>query len=271
MTFPSRLIALALVALLPLLSACGPKDQATESTETAVSSATATTPAEVAPTTGSAAAAAPASAETTPATPASATPPAGPEPVAGTDYTEIDAGQPYAPQAGKIEVAEVFGYTCPHCAQFEPLITAWQRKQPADVQVTPVPAAFGGYWITYARAFYAAETLGVLEKSHDAVFSALHVQHSLELNSTPEQIGAFYAKYGVDAKTFASTMSSFGVETKLNRAKQFAVRSKVEGTPSIVVAGKYLVSVDQRGYDVMFNTVDHLVARERAALAGAAK
>lgn len=265
MMFPSRLIALALVAVLPLVSACSPKEAGTATTAPGTT-ATATTPAEVAPTAEAAATAA--EDEPAPAAPITATPPNGPAPVAGTDYVEIDAGQPYAPMEGKIEVAEVFGYTCPHCAQFEPLVTAWKRKQPADVQVTPVPAAFGGYWVTYARAFYAAETLGVREKSHDAMFQALHVQRSLDVNATPEQIGAFYTKYGVDAKTFVATMASFGVETKLNRAKQFAVRSKVEGTPSLVVAGKYLVSVDERGYDVMFNTLDHLVARERAAMAG---
>ena len=266
MTFPSRLIALALVALLPLLSACSPKDQTTDTP-----AAAATAPPEVAPAAATEPAPVTAQPDSPAAPPVTATPPTGPEPVSGTDYVEIEGGQPYAPLDGKIEVAEVFGYTCPHCAQFEPLITAWKRKQPADVRVTPVPAAFGGYWVTYARAFFAAETLGVLEKSHDAMFSALHVQRSLDLNASPEQIGAFYAKYGVDAKTFASTMASFGVETKLNRAKQFAVRSKVDGTPSIVVDGKYLVSVDPRGYDVMFNTIEHLVARERAAMAGATK
>ena len=51
----------------------------------------------------------------------------------------------------------------------------------------------------------------------------------------------------------------------IHRAKQFAVRSKIEGTPSIVVNGKYLVSVDQRGPEHMFNTIEHLVARERAS------
>ena len=152
---------------------------------------------------------------------------------------------------------------------------AWAARE-AGIDATifvPVAAPFGGYWTPYAKAFYTAQSLGVLDKTHEAMFSAIHVERSLPVQPLPtnEQIGEFYAKYGVDAKTFASTMSSFGVETKLNRAKQFAVRSKIEGTPSIVVDGKYLVSVDQRGYDVMFNTIDHLVARERAALAGPAK
>ena len=259
---------LILLALLPLLAACNAQDDTPAAPATSEAAPVATTPVETAPapTTES-----PATAEAAPAAPVAATPPSGPAPVAGTDYVEIPNGQPYAPLNGQIEVAEVFGYTCPHCAQFEPLVNAWKRKQPADVRVIPVPAAFGGYWVTYARAFFAAETLGVLEKSHDAMFNAIHVQRSLALDATPEKIGEFYAKYGVDAKTFAATMSSFGVETKLNRAKQFAVRSKVEGTPSIVIDGKYLVSVDQRGYDVMFNTVEHLVAQERAAQAGGAK
>ncbi|KHM90302.1 dihydroneopterin aldolase, partial [Xanthomonas vesicatoria] len=50
-------------------------------------------------------------------------------PVEGEDYTLIDGGQPYAPLAGKVEVVEVFGYTCPHCAHFEPTLEAWAAKQ----------------------------------------------------------------------------------------------------------------------------------------------
>ena len=253
--------ALMLIALLPLFAACSKQadEAATPAVETVAAPAT-TAPADVAP-----AAEAAATTETPAAAPIAVTPPSGPAPVAGTDYVEIPGGQAFAPAAGKVEVAEVFGYTCPHCAQFQPLIDSWKGKQPADVNVISVPAAFGGYWVTYARAFFAAETLGVLEKSHDAMFNALHVARSLNLQSTPEDIGKFYAQYGVDPKTFASTTKGFAVETKLNRAKQFAVRSKIEGTPSIVVNGKYLVSVDQRGPEHMFNTIEHLVARERAS------
>lgn len=252
---------LMLLALLPLFAACSAQDPAPIAAETtpAVAAPVETAPAPV--TTD----ATPTGTTATTAAPIAATAPTGPAPVAGTDYVEIANGQPYAPLNGQIEIAEVFGYTCPHCAQFEPLIGAWKKQQPSDVRVTPVPAAFGGYWVTYARAFYAAQTLGVLEQSHVPMFNALHVAHSLGLDATPEQIGKFYAQYGVDAKTFANTMQSFGVDTKVNHAKQFAVRSKVEGTPSLVVNGKYLVSVNERGYAHMFNTVDHLVARERAA------
>ena len=252
--------ALTLLVLIPLLAACNAQSDTSAAATAPVVAEPAAAPVEATPE-GSTPADASAATGTAPVV---AGAPTGPAPVAGTDYVELANGQPYAPLNGQVEVVEVFGYTCPHCAQFEPLITAWKRKQPADVRVTPVPAAFGGYWETYARAFFAAETLGVLEKSHEQMFNAIHVARQLGLDATPEQIGKFYEQYGVDAKTFANTMRSFGVETKLNRAKQFATRSQIEGTPSIVVNGKYLVNVDQRGYEHMFNTVEHLAAQARA-------
>ena len=252
--------ALTLLVLIPLLAACNAQSDTSAAATAPVVAEPAAAPVEATPE-GSTPADASAATGTAPVV---AGAPTGPAPVAGTDYVELANGQPYAPLNGQVEVVEVFGYTCPHCAQFEPLITAWKRKQPADVRVTPVPAAFGGYWETYARAFFAAETLGVLEKSHEQMFNAIHVARQLGLDATPEQIGKFYEQYGVDATTFANTMRSFGVETKLNRAKQFATRSQIEGTPSIVVNGKYLVNVDQRGYEHMFNTVEHLAAQARA-------
>src|SRR5690606_40335280 len=80
-----------------------------------------------------------------PAAPAAPAPaaPSGPAPVAGVDYQVIENGQPFQPVAGKIEVAEVFGYTCPHCANFDPILEAWAKRQPADVNLVLVPGAFG--------------------------------------------------------------------------------------------------------------------------------
>ena len=186
----------------------------------------------------------------------------------GVHYRYVEQGRPYAALApGMVEVAEIFGYTCPGCAQFEPEFSAWKKKQPADVRVTPVAAPFGGHWDPYARAFFAAETLGVLDRTHADMFKAVHILRSLPVQGvTPEQFGTFYAQHGVDAKQFTAMMQSFGVESKLNRAKQFAMRSQAQSTPSVVVNGKYLVTVDpKRGYAHLLNTVEHLIAQERAA------
>ncbi len=188
-------------------------------------------------------------------------------PQAGREYAVIEPAQTIAPASGRIEVAEVFAYTCIHCARFEPVLKAWKARQPEHVQVVAVPMAFGGVAEAYARAYYAAEAMGVLDRTHQALFDAVHVQQR-QFRSA-EDIAAFVAEQGVDKATFLSTMNSFAVNAKIARAKQVVPRWGVEGTPSLVVAGKYRVLGGARGgFEGMLDTVDFLVARERAAAGG---
>ncbi|MEQ4574899.1 MULTISPECIES: thiol:disulfide interchange protein DsbA/DsbL [Gammaproteobacteria] len=269
--------ALTLMAILPVLVACKAQDGSAD-TVAATPATPASAPAEQpaatpAPATPEAPADAGAEQAAAPAqeaghTPAAnpPSPPSGPEPVAGTDYVDIEGGQPFQPAAGKIEVAEVFGYVCPACFRFQPLIGPWKAGLPSDVNFVYVPAMFGGTWDDYARAFYAAQTLGVQEKTHEALYQAIHVEQTLKGErgrDSVQDIANFYGKYGVDPKKFADTMASFGVQTQTNRAKQFATRSKITGTPSLIVNGKYLVK--GTSYQDMLRIADHLIARERAA------
>jgi thiol:disulfide interchange protein DsbA len=183
-------------------------------------------------------------------------------PVEGTDYEVIENGAPYEPAAGRIEVVEVFGYTCPHCARFEPAVQAWKAKLPKDVKFTPLAAPFGGYWTPFARAFFAAKALGIADRSHEAVFRALHEDGILPRNPTDGELAAFYAQFGVDPARFVATLNSPAVDAALERTLTFLRRSGVESTPSVIVAGKYRVIASQP--DVL-RVVDQLVARERAA------
>ena len=202
------------------------------------------------------------------ATPATATDaaPAASAAVVGRDYVDIANGQPFAPQAGKGEVVEVFGDTCPHCAHFEPMLEAWAAKQPADVSLVRVPAPFGGWWQPFAKAYYAADSMGLVDKTHAAMFDAIHVQKTLPSPpaiATDAQVAAFYAKHGADAAEFEKRMNGEGVAQKLARASAFIERSGVDGTPTLVVDGKYRV-IGQSPEDAL-RIVDALVARERAA------
>ncbi|MFE0502719.1 thiol:disulfide interchange protein DsbA/DsbL [Lysobacter soli] len=266
----SRLPRLAVVLTgLLVLSACSKQAPAPAETAAPATPAAPAAPAEAAPAPAAPATPAETAAAPAPAPAAEAAPPQGPAPVAGTDYVEIAGGQPSEPTGGKIEVVEVFGYTCPHCAHFEPLVEAWKAKQPADVKFIALAAPFGGYWEPYARAFYTAQTMGVLDKTHEAVFNAIHVDKVLPVQPLPtnEQIGSFYAKYGVDGKQFASTMSSFAIEGKMKRAGQFIARSGVDSTPTMVINGKY--KVIGKGFEDTLRIADHLIAQERAAKGGA--
>lgn len=192
----------------------------------------------------------------------------GPEPTLNTDYTVIEGGQAFQPIANKIEVTEIFGYVCPACFVFHSVLGPWKAGLPSDVHFVYVPAMFGGTWDDYARAFYAADALGILEKTHDPLYRAIHVDHTLQGESghdSVQDIANFYAHYGVNAKQFIETMTSFGVAAKTNSASQFARRSQIPGTPSLIIDGKYLVK--GHSFEDMLRIADHLIARERAALA----
>lgn len=193
-------------------------------------------------------------------------------PKQGVDYDVLPSPQPTF-GTGKIEVAEVFSYRCIHCAEFQPKVNAWKKSAPADVRWEYVPGVFGGTWDTFARAYFAAQIMGVQARTHDNVFKGVFVDETAG-KGTLEDIAAMYGKWGINPATFLSTMNSFGVTAKLNRAKQFALRTGVQSTPTIIVNGKYRVNVTpQRGFDGMLATTNWLIAQERAALkarAGAA-
>jgi thiol:disulfide interchange protein DsbA len=181
----------------------------------------------------------------------------------GTDYEVLETPQPTWGR-GKIEVAEVFGYTCIHCAHLQPELNTWHKTMASDVRFEYVPAAFGGAWDTLGRAYFAAEAMGVREKTHDAVFNAIHVDHVLK-TASDEEVADLYGSLGVDRDKFLATMKSFGVDAKLAKARQFAMRAGVSGTPTMIINGKYRVSVTRdRGFAGMLSTIDYLVAQERS-------
>lgn len=275
-------LALLSLLLLPLL-ACN-RQQATPAADTAAPDATAPAaeaPAAEAPATATTDAATPApdnaasdaqgaatdAAASTPAPDAAAAPaPQGPPLVVGQDYDVVQNGQPFAPLNGKIEVVEAFNYVCPACAAFQPLVSAWKKKLPSDVRFTYVPVAFGPRWDPYVRAYYAAESMGVADKAHEAVFKAIHVDKVLkgELgDDSPQDIARVYAQFGVDPQQFASTMQSFAVESRYNRAKQFVMREQVNSTPTLIIDGKYRVK--GKTFPDMLRIADALIAQERAA------
>lgn len=258
----------AVLATAFALAACSGQETAAPAASTPAATAPAASTAPAAP-------AAPATTAPTGETPAPTTsgpivPPSGPAPVAGTDYVEIPGGQPYEPTRGQVEVVEVFGYTCPHCATFEPLVDSWKAKLPTDVKFTPVAAPFGGYWVPYAKAFYTAQTMGLLDETHDAMFRALHVERSLPIQPPPsnEQIAQWYGQHGANPQQFASTMSSFATDAKLKRAEQWLQRSGVDSTPVLIVNGKYRVT--GTSHEENLRIAEHLIARERAGAAPAA-
>ena len=195
--------------------------------------------------------------------------PPGPAPREGIDFEVLSSPQPTFTQGAGIEVAEVFSYTCIHCANLQPKLNTWKANLAPDVRFVYVPAVFGGVGDNFARGYYAAEATGQVDKTHDDLFRAVLIERKFQTGSEDE-IADWYAGYGADREAFLSTMRSFAVTGKLNRARQFALRTGVNSTPTMIVAGKYrAVATGDRGMEGLLATVDWLVMRERGAGAAA--
>jgi len=185
------------------------------------------------------------------------------------DYTILATPRPvYSPVKGKIEVAEVFSYACGACASANASVSAWNKTKAPDVNFVYVHSVVqGGPWERFARGFFAADTKKILGRSHDAVFQAVFVDQSLSHSASLEDIAKFYSKFGVTSTQMLAIMNSPSVNAKLNRSKQFSLRTGANTTPTIIVAGKYKVNATREGgFPGMMKTVDFLVAKERAAL-----
>ena len=69
-----------------------------------------------------------------------------------------------------------------------------------------VPAPFNADWLPYARAFYAAKKLGVVERTHLKLFDEKFAQH-YPINSL-DDLADFYAREGVNRAEFMRIATS---------------------------------------------------------------
>ena len=82
---------------------------------------------------------------------------------------------------------------------------------------------------------------------------------------TLEDVAKFYARLtGIKAETFVATSKSFGVDLKVRQAEELVRAWRIDGTPSLVVNGKYRTDVRSAGgYDPLIALTQWLVAKER--------
>lgn len=181
---------------------------------------------------------------------------------AGKHYAVIDP--PVATSTGdKVEVLEVFSYACPHCAHFQPFADKLKAGLPKNAEFTLMPADFQPRWVMFARGFYTAKSMGLLDKTHQAMFDAIY-RDNLPL-ATPDQIADFYAEHGADKKTFESTSQSFVVEGQLEQIRGREAAYGVDSTPTLIINGKYRVSIDSDagvGFEQMVEIATDLAAQE---------
>lgn len=158
--------------------------------------------------------------------------------VQGRDYTLLNPAQPTSTK--KIEVLEFFFYECSHCFHLHGELAAWEKTMPVDVELTFVPTIFRDSTEPLARAYYALEGMGKIKQMDDAIYQAIHVKQTNLYDL--DTIGAFVGSNGVDRAKFSSAYNSFTVNSKVVRAKQMIRSYGIDGTPTLVVDGKYKIT-----------------------------
>ncbi|MCZ6503506.1 MAG: thiol:disulfide interchange protein DsbA/DsbL [Gammaproteobacteria bacterium] len=182
----------------------------------------------------------------------------------GTHYVELPIPLKTAAE-GKIEVTEYFSYGCPHCYQFDPMITAWERGLPGDVKFNRTPAIWNKDYQVYAQTYFAAEALDVAEKLHTPLFQAIHGQGK-RLND-PKLMAMFFAEFGIDPVDFAKVYNSFGVRASVQQAEAKGRAYRSGGVPAIIVNGKYRIEGKMAGSNSnILRVTDFLIQKERETM-----
>jgi thiol:disulfide interchange protein DsbA len=195
----------------------------------------------------------------------------------GEQYFLLQPAQPTSVAAGKVEVVEVFSYACPACNMFNPTINKLKASLPASVQWRFVPASWHAEedWKVFQRAYFAALSLGIAERTHDKVFDAVWKTHELAIiDPATNQIKdplpslAEVAKYyesvaKLKPGEFLAAAHSFSVDAQMREADAQIRAYQVDGTPSVIVNGKYRVTPQTAGGNDQFVAlVQWLVKKE---------
>lgn len=184
--------------------------------------------------------------------------------VEGKHYQLLDNPQ-QTRSKGKVEVIEFFSYTCGHCYSFEPHVNKWKKTIGDDVDFWRSHVIWSKPMEELARAFYTAKSLNILNKTHEPMFKAIHVERK-RLNDQ-DSIADIFVAAGVDKKAFDKAFKSFSATSGVRLANARGRNYKISSTPQLVVAGKYRVSLgdDVRSQKQMLEVVDYLIAKERGS------
>ena len=198
----------------------------------------------------------------------------------GVNYFLIEPARTPSVPAGKVEVTEVFSYACPACNAFVPTMHKLKASLPPNAVLDFLPAAFNSSedWPVFQLGYLTAQTLGIADQAHDAVFKAVWQTGELAVIDpasrgaksplpTIEDVAKFYkTQAGIPIDKFIATSKSFAVDNKVRATEDLIQKYHVDRTPTIVINGKYRLHTESAGGpDQLIELVNYLVAKEAHA------
>lgn len=175
-------------------------------------------------------------------------------------YKELPSIQPTR-TGDKIEVLEVFWYGCSHCYHFEPFVEKWLEEKAEYIEFIRMPGILGKNWLPHARAFYAAEKLGILEEIHKPLFDAIHKDKRKIVDK--RSLKVFFSEHGVSGDDFDEAYESRDVEESVREAFSAGKNYALTGVPAIIINGKYVTSASIAGsFEKVIDVINTLAAKE---------
>ncbi len=165
----------------------------------------------------------------------------------------------------RVVVTEFFSYGCGHCFNFEPMLAAWEKRQPENIVVQRSPIAWNAGARLLAKVYYTAVVLDAMDPMHDAVFRAIHLQR--KRLATPEAFRAVFVDNGIGGGEFDKAFDSFGVNSMVRQADARMRGARINGTPSLMVNGKYRIDTRKAGSQAnMLKIAEFLAEKELARI-----
>lgn len=195
--------------------------------------------------------------------------------VQGQHYFIVSPAQKPDVPAGKVEVLEVFSYGCIYCYRVHSSVEKLKQHLPGNAVLNFLPASFndGESFPLFQRLFYTAQALDLVPKMHDKVFKAVWESRELAVldptnrklmkpQPTIENAADFFQRSaGVNKRTFLDTARSFSVEAKMRKADALVKAYEVQGTPAIIVNGRYRIN-GWTSDDELVGLVNWLIAKD---------
>ena len=152
-------------------------------------------------------------------------------------YRTLSTADNMSAEQQRVEVVEVFAYSCNHCFNFETYLDQFEKSKADYIDFKKMPVVFNDAYKTHARIYYTAESLGNLDVMHRKIFKAMHLDRKSLTDEN--EIYQLFAEQGISKQQFLSRFRSFTVESKVNRAQRLTSKYKIRSTPTMVINGKY--------------------------------
>lgn len=179
--------------------------------------------------------------------------------VEGKDYQVINQA-PVAHPSNEVTVVEFFSYGCPGCYHFESILKPWLATKPKHVLFERIPVVFHQEWEVYAKAYYVASSMQVLDKIHQSLFEALH-QHN-QTFADEQSMADFFAKQGINRQDFINHYEFMPlIGAQLEKSQRLVQAYGIYEIPTLVIDGKYRTNIAMVNGDTqrLFALLNYLI------------